>query len=583
MKDFLRLIPRLSRTATIFVSLAAVSFVIYLGNFKTLGAADTVPASLLPIVLLTEGRIYFDSYEQHYKDTGNPVYSFVFVHTNRGLVSSYPLATGFLATPIYLIPVLWLKIIRSPTIEEWISFAGVMEKVAAAVIVSISIVVFFYTCRALSCREVTAFWLSAAFAFGTEAWSTSSQALWMHGPGIFFMCLSVLLGLRLVEVPRRQLAVLLGLSCGMGLAIRFNNVLFVGPLLCWILYKQPRHFILTFLSASAVVVPLLAYNWECYGKLTGSYDMAFGTPFLTGLEGVLFSPARGLLIYFPLTLFAIIGLAKAFRRRADHRTLYLVFAVFIATGIVSVSKWDMWWGGSSYGPRLLADIQPFLLLASIPICKTIFEESRATLGVFGFFVLFCWSSTTQFLGAYFPTNWNEKAESHLWDWGDNPIGRSIWLIESRFWPTATAIHPSQAPPAIAHPTRNPDCAYNIDLVNDVPIQANKRTIHAQGTLKLQGWSVVSGKEGITPDEVWIALTQSDGRRHFYQAIRQPRPDVNAYFKQPNMKNPGFVAPIDLTGLHGLQSLDIYQVYDNAAIDCAVNRNIEIQPWWAAFF
>src|SRR6516165_4664846 len=128
MRRFLHPLPALSRNVAISLSLAAVSFVVYLSNFKTIAAEDTVPASLLPIVLLTEGRIYFDSYEQHYKDTGNPVYSFVFVHTNRGLVSSYPLATGFLATPIYLIPVLWLKIIRSPTIEEWISFAGVMEK-----------------------------------------------------------------------------------------------------------------------------------------------------------------------------------------------------------------------------------------------------------------------------------------------------------------------------------------------------------------------------------------------------------------------------------------------------------------------
>jgi hypothetical protein len=62
-------------------------------------------------------------------------------------VSTYPLATGFLATPIYTIPVLGWKIIHKPTIEEWISFAGIMEKAAAAAITSISIIVFFYTCR----------------------------------------------------------------------------------------------------------------------------------------------------------------------------------------------------------------------------------------------------------------------------------------------------------------------------------------------------------------------------------------------------------------------------------------------------
>jgi hypothetical protein len=296
MKMLLRLIPKLSRSAILSLSLAAVSFVIYLSNFRNLGSGDSVPASLLPIVLLTEGRIHFDSYEQHYKDTGNPVY--FFVHTNRGVVSSYPLATGLLATPLYAIPVLWWKVIHKPTIEEWISFAGVMEKVAAAAITSISIAVFFITCRALNCQEVTAFWLSAAFAFGSEALSTSSQGLYMHGPGILFMLLSTFLALKQTELPTPKLALLLGLSCGIAIAIRLNNVLFVGPLLCWIRWKQPRRFFLTLVSTSVVVIALLANNRACYGNFTGAYVMNFGTRFLAGLEGVLFSPARGLLIYF---------------------------------------------------------------------------------------------------------------------------------------------------------------------------------------------------------------------------------------------------------------------------------------------
>ena len=433
MRRFLHPLPALSRNVAISLSLAAVSFVVYLSNFKTIAAEDTVPASLLPIVLLTEGRIYFDSYEKHYKDTGNPVY--FFVHTNRGLVSSYPLATGLLATPIYAIPVLWWKVTHSPTIEEWIRFAGIMEKAAAAAIASISIIVFFYICCALNCREVTAFWLSAAFAFGSEVWSTSSQGLWMHGPGILFMLLSTLLALRQAQAPSSKLALLLGLSCGIAIAVRLNNVLFVGPILCWILCEQPRRFLLTLLSTSVVVIALLAYNKACYGNFTGTYGMSFETPFLTGLEGVLFSPARGLAIYFPLTLFAILGLAKVTRGPVTRRSIYLAFVVFISAGIVSVSKWGMWWGGHSYGPRLLAEIQPFLLLASIPVCKTIFEQPGSKLGAVGFFMLFTWSCGTQALGAYVPTDWNSSPRSvdlapgRLWDWGDNPITRSLRLIE----------------------------------------------------------------------------------------------------------------------------------------------------------
>lgn len=459
MKTLLHLIPKLSRDVRLSLALAAASLAIYLGNFRTLGAGDTVPASLFPIVLLTEGRVFFNSYEQYYKDTrnlGNPVY--FFLDTNRGTVSSYPLATGLIATPIYFVPVLWWKVVHKPTVEEWAKFADIMEKVAAAIITSISIIAFFYTCRALGAQSVTAFWLSAAFAFGSEAWSTSSQGLWMHGPGILFMLLSVFLALKQAEIPSTKLALLLGLSCGIAIAVRLNNVLFVGPLLGWILWKQPRRFLLTLVSTSGVVIALLAYNKAFYGNFTGMYSMtAFGTPLLKGLEGVLFSPARGLLVYFPLTLFAIVGLAKASREPTAQRTIYLTFAAFIAAGTMSVSKWGMWHGGFCYGPRLLAEIQPFLLLVSIPVCKSMFEEGRSKFGMFVFFILFAWSSATQFLGAYVPTNWNwfpqsvDQVPARLWDWGDNPMGRSFYWVERKVWGMWNAVpaSPTEARSAAA--------------------------------------------------------------------------------------------------------------------------------------
>src|SRR5215469_856235 len=102
MKTLLSLIPQVSRDTTLSLGLAAFSFMIYLSNFRTIGSRDTIPASLLPIILLTEGSIYFDSYAQYYEKNGNPAY--FFQHTRGRTVSSYPLATGFLATPIYAIP-----------------------------------------------------------------------------------------------------------------------------------------------------------------------------------------------------------------------------------------------------------------------------------------------------------------------------------------------------------------------------------------------------------------------------------------------------------------------------------------------
>jgi hypothetical protein len=58
MKTFLNLIPGVSRDTTLSLSLAAFSFMIYLSNFRTIGSGDTIPAFLLPIILLREESIY---------------------------------------------------------------------------------------------------------------------------------------------------------------------------------------------------------------------------------------------------------------------------------------------------------------------------------------------------------------------------------------------------------------------------------------------------------------------------------------------------------------------------------------------
>jgi hypothetical protein len=433
MKVPLKLSPADFRDATVSLSLAVFSFVIYLSNFRTIGAGDTLPASLLPIVLLTEGSAYFDSYAPHYEKDGRLPY--YFYRSHKRTVSSYPIATGLLATPIYAIPVLGWEIIHRPTIEEWIKFAGVLEKLAAAAITSISVAVFFYTCRALNCQQVTSLWLSVAFAFGSEAWSTSSQGLWMHSPGIIFMLLATLVALRCEKAPSLKWALLLGLCCGTAIAVRLTNVLFVGPLLCWMLWKRRQDFIPILASTSIVVIPLVAYNKACYGTYTGAYGVDFSTPLLAGLPGCLFSPARGLFIYFPLAILAISGFVNAFRNPTAHRTIYLVFCLFILASVASVSKWAMWWGGFSYGPRLLTEIQPFLLLSSVPTCKAIFEQRQPKPGMLAFFLLFAWSSATQVLGAYVPSDWNwvpksvDESPGRVWDWDDNPMSRSVRVIE----------------------------------------------------------------------------------------------------------------------------------------------------------
>jgi len=57
--------------------------------------------------------------------------------------------------------------------------------------------------------------------------------------------------------------------------------------------------------------------------------------------------------------------------------------------------------------------------------------------------------------------------------------------------------------------------------------------------------------------------------------KEPRPDVKAYLAHLNMKDPGFVANIDLTGLLGRQKIDIYGITGDTAFEYALDRTINI--------
>lgn len=227
-----------SRGLKLSLLLAIVAFIAYVGNLRTIVMGDSEPAAMLPIVLLTRHTTHFDSFEEYYR---KDPFGYAFRHTGHGYVAGYPLMTGIIATPFYAIPVLWMQTFRQPAIAGWVAFGRVMEKVTAAMLVAISVFLFFHTCIAMKATERAAFWLTVAFAFGTGSWSTASQALWMHGPGILFILLAVMLAAKHVENPRPKTALLLGTACGLAVAIRLNNVLFVAPLSLWVLWKRPRH------------------------------------------------------------------------------------------------------------------------------------------------------------------------------------------------------------------------------------------------------------------------------------------------------------------------------------------------------
>jgi hypothetical protein len=118
------------------------------------------------------------------------------------------------------------------------------------------------------------------------------------------------------------------------------------------------------------------------------------------------------------------------RRRCYDGPVYLISTLFFVSLLLVSAKWRIWWGGHCYGPRLLTDAMPCLILLVLPAMDLISRRPvlRASFGV-----LLGISVMAQAIGAFcYPNSkWDEapvavgERPSRLWDWRDSPISRSV--------------------------------------------------------------------------------------------------------------------------------------------------------------
>lgn len=117
------------------------------------------------------------------------------------------------------------------------------------------------------------------------------------------------------------------------------------------------------LALGLCVAALLAYNRARFGSVfvTGYGDnlSRWTTPALEGLLGLLASPGRGLFLYCPLTLAAVLSWR---RFSPTHSREWWLGIGALATLLAVFCRWFMWEGGWCWGPRYLVPVIPLVCL-----------------------------------------------------------------------------------------------------------------------------------------------------------------------------------------------------------------------------
>jgi hypothetical protein len=400
--------------------LALLAFLVYNANFRLIGAGDTYPARFLPFALWNHGTLYLDPVRE-VATQHNPNPYWIKPSANGRSASQYPIVAPLMAAPLYLPAALWVRA-RGETYER-MSWAGeLLEKLAASAIAAVAVGWMFLLLRRRLGR-CDAFLLTLVFAFATGTWSTSSQALWQHGPAELFVVgtLWFLTG----DLTRGNLLAA-GSFAGLMAANRPPDLLLAAAFGIYVVLRVRSRAGWFAAAAAGPMLLALAYNLILFHHPAGGYahhlsaDKAFFSyPLLTGMAGLLVSPGRGLLVYSPFFVF----LPLLFRRTLadpDTRVLTLCLTAGVLLQLALYGTTD-WRAGTSYGCRFLTDVLPILIWMLAPVLASLGRPARAAFTACCLFAV--WA---QIVGAFFYTGISDLVINAP---EDKIANRNVWKLE----------------------------------------------------------------------------------------------------------------------------------------------------------
>jgi hypothetical protein len=505
------------------ILLGLFCFLVYNANLRQIGAGDTLPARYLPLILWHSGTLKLDANARLVAHGHSMIpdwnrnrtagadgkvnyfepWAYWMLRTRQNeLASLYPVVTPLLVSPLYFPAVIWLNAHgwEQPQIDR---VAELMEKVSASFLASLATVLMYLVLRRDSSRWSLP--LAMVFAFGTNTWMISSQALWQHGSGELLIALALLL----VVAPASPVrTALLGAVCVFMAGNRPPDALIAGAIVLFIVWSRRRSSLWLLAGAVVPLAALLYYNLDFIGHVGGGYGyvVANSPKFFrldwSGVAGLLVSPARGLLVFSPFLVFIPMGLIQRLRAPGS-RGLALALSFAVAAQFVLYSQTD-WRAGVSWGPRYLTDLLPILvwMLAPAPLLLRPLARTLLVLAMAAAVVV-------QTIGAF----WYTGTSDELIFAGDPASMRGAWNPINV--PFITELrHPR------AHGELQCDAASSIDRVGPTLLPGTGEVPHLEPGAVLEGWALTCGR---TPAQLLVLI---DGVVIGSTQEFRPRVDVN---------------------------------------------------------
>ena len=206
--------------------------------------------------------------------------------------------------------------------------------------------------------------VATAFCVASPLVSTGSRALWTSTWTVV-LTLALLLHVGRASRSRGPLRPwLAGSLCAALYLTRPALVVEVAAVMGWLVWHNRRQFWQTVAVGAVWAAALVAWSMAHFGAPLPSYfrhaHLEFGH-FWSGLYGAIASPSRGLLVYTPFLVVALVLLWRNRMRWPDRALVTAALGGTLAHALL-LAVYPNWWGGHSFGARLMLDTLPLTAL-----------------------------------------------------------------------------------------------------------------------------------------------------------------------------------------------------------------------------
>lgn len=418
------------RAALAFVVLPAA--LLYLSSGHSV-ASDSTPVLLTVHSIFTERDLDLDEYVAQLpaaiRDEPEGMVAKM-VHHRGHYYSPYPSGMLQFAVPVVAVS----RLVGADLDNERVRTR--LEKWTSVWVSGLGLTLFFFV--ALHLAPARAAWATTLLlGVGSVMTTVVGDALWQHGGVIVWALVLLLVEFRRGQDWDKGGLFLQGVAVAMMAACRLSSALFLLPFGLWLLLRAPRRTLALGVIAAVCYQPWAALYLAAYGSPFGPSTGQL-SPWLWTLDvsqslpAVLVGPFRGLFVYQPWLLLALLGLVPAVRRAfptsaTEPKGWQWPCLAMLLLQVAMTVTWWCWWGGHCWGSRLLAESIPIVALLCVRPVAWLLTHSLGR-WLFGGIVLL--SFYPHAVGLYSPQKGSVLEVQYnpvlLHDWARCPLWPGNW-------------------------------------------------------------------------------------------------------------------------------------------------------------